>query len=276
MNDRRKSFIGAIRQSVVVLFMLLLATTASGADYVIGEGDSLSIAVWGEKDFTFTAKVRPDGKITVPAIGELTAANMTAQNLQTLLTEKLRTVVKRPVVTVAVTEITNNKAYVFGGGVKSGVFSLNQRVTLMQLLCQIEDVRKADLQHAYLMRGKKKIREDFTKLFIKGNTDEDVVIEPNDAIYIPMGSYYNIYVMGAVTTPKAIEYRDGITVMEAILEAEGFTQFANPNETFIYRKDKDKSIAINVKIKRLMSEGDLTQNVALKPGDYIVVKEGMF
>ena len=74
MNDRRKSFIDAIRQSVVVLFMLLLATTASGADYVIGEGDSLSIAVWGEKDFTFTAKVRPDGKITVPAIGELTAS----------------------------------------------------------------------------------------------------------------------------------------------------------------------------------------------------------
>lgn len=265
-----------IKKVIFILVGLLFATTAFAADYIIGEGDSLSVAVWGEKDFTFTAKVRPDGKITVPAIGELTAANMTARNLQAILTEKLKKVVKRPVVTVAVTEITNNKAYVFGGGVKSGVFPLNQRVTLMQLLCQIEDVRKADLQRAYLMRGKKKIREDFTRLFIKGNTDEDIVIEPNDAIYIPMSARSNINVMGGVLTPKSIEYRDGITVMEAILEAGGFTQFASPNDTYIYRKEKGKDITLNVKIKRLMSNGDLTQNVMLKPGDYIVVKDGMF
>ena len=276
MNDRRKSFIGAIRRAVVVLFVLLLATTAAAADYVIGEGDSLSIAVWGEKDFSFTAKVRPDGKITVPAIGELTAANMTASKLQTILTEKLKTVVKRPVVTVAVIEITNNKVYVFGGGVKSGVFPLTQRVTLLQLLCQIEDVRKADLQRAYVMRGKIKIREDFTRLFIKGNTDEDIVIEANDAIYIPMANLRNIYVIGAVIAPKSIEYREGITIMEAIIEAGGFTAFAKPDVTTIYRKEKDKEVSLTIKLKQLMSQGDLSQNVALKPGDYIVVREGMF
>jgi polysaccharide export outer membrane protein len=179
-------------------------------------------------------------------------------------------------VTVAVTEVTNNKVYVFGGGVKSGVFPLTQRVTLLQLLCQIEDVRKADLQRAYVMRGKKKIREDFTKLFIKGNADEDLVIEPNDAIYIPIASLKNVYVMGAVLAPRSIEYREGITIMEAILEAGGFTAFAKPNETIIHRREKDKDVSLTVKMKQLMSEGDLTQNVALKPGDYIVVKEGMF
>ncbi len=272
-----KTYAGMIRNALYILPVLLFATTALAADYIIGEGDLLQVAVWGEKDFSFTAKVRPDGKITVPAIGELTAANMTAKNLQAILAEKLSFVVKKPVVTVAVTEITNNKAYVFGGGVKSGVFSLNQRVTLLQLLCQIEDVRKADLQGAYVMRGKKKIRENFTRLFIKGNTDEDIVIEPNDVIYIPMNVDNNVYVMGAVTAPKSIEFREGITVMEAILNAGGFTKFASPNDTFIYRKDsRHKDISINVKIKNLMFDGDLTQNLALKPGDYVVVKEGMF
>jgi polysaccharide export outer membrane protein len=277
MKLRRKSYAGLIRKAICILPALLFATTALAADYIIGEGDVLSVAVWGEKDFSFSAKVRPDGKITVPAIGELTAVNMTAKNLQAVLAEKLRVVVKKPVVTVAVTEITNNKAYVFGGGVKSTVFALNQRVTLLQLLCQIEDVRKADLQGAYVMRGKKKIREDFTRLFIKGNTDEDIVIEPNDVIYIPMNIDNNVYVMGAVTAPKSIEYREGITVMEAILNAGGFTKFASPNDTFIYRKDKkSKDVSINVKIKKLMFDGDLTQNLTLKPGDYVVVKEGMF
>jgi len=265
-----------IKKTIFTLAGILFATSLFAADYIIGEGDTLSVSVWGEKDFSFTAKVRPDGKITVPTIGELTAANMTANNLQVILTEKLKSVVRKPVVTVAITEITNNKVYVFGGGVKAGVFTLSQRTTLLQLLCQIDDVRKADLQSAYLMRGKQKLREDFSKLYLKGDAAEDIVIEPNDIIYIPMRADNFIYVMGAVTTPKPIEYHDGITVMEAILSAGGFTQFANPDDTIIYRKDKLKDLAINVKIKRLMNNGDLSQNVTLKSGDYVLVKQGMF
>jgi len=276
MTKMRASAENIIKKALVALAGLLFATAVFASDYIIGEGDTLSVNVWGEKDFSFTAKVRPDGKITVPAIGELTAANMSARNLQVLLTEKLKIAVKKPVVTVAVAEITNNKVYVFGGGVKSGVYTLSQRVTLLQFLCQFEDVRKADLQNAYVIRGKKKVREDFTKLFIAGNTDDDIVIEPNDTIYIPMRVENTIYVMGAVTTPKPIEYREGITVMEAILSAGGFTKFASPNDTFIYRKYKNKDVTINSRINRLMFNGDLTQNVTLKPGDYVLVKEGLF
>jgi polysaccharide export outer membrane protein len=246
------------------------------SDYIIGEGDTLSVSVWGEKDYSFTAKVRPDGKITVPTIGEITAANMTARHLQAILTEKLKTVVRKPVVTVAVTEITNNKVYVFGGGVKAGVFTLTQKMTLLQLLCQIDDVRKADLHDAYVIRGKQKIREDFTSLYLKGNVDEDIAIEPNDIIYLPMRADNFVYVMGAVATPKPVEYRDGITVLEAILDAGGFTQFANPDATTIYRKDRNKDIVLNAKMKRLMVNGDLTQNIPLRAGDYVLVKEGMF
>ncbi len=273
-NDMIKN--DMIKKVLFTLAILLFATSLFASDYVIGEGDTLSVSVWGEKDFSFTAKVRPDGKITVPTIGELTAANMTAKHLQAVLTEKLKVVVRKPVVTVAVTEITNNKVYVFGGGVKGGVFTLGQRMTLLQLLCQIDDVRKADLQSAYVLRGKQKIREDFTNLYLKGNVEEDVVIEPNDIIYIPMRADNYVYVMGAVTTPKPVEYREGLTVMEAILNAGGFTQYANPDATMIYRKDQKKDVAINAKMKRLMINGDLTQNMTLKAGDYVIVKEGMF
>jgi polysaccharide export outer membrane protein len=65
--------------------------------------------------------------------------------------------------------------------------------------------------------------------------------------------------------------------MEAILEAGGFTRFANPNDTTIYRKDENRrEITIPVKLKRLANDGDLKQNEKLKPGDYIVVKESLF
>ena len=54
----------------------------------------------------------------------MTAANTTAKSLQNTLANKLKGIVKNPVVTVIVAEVTNNKVYIFGGGVKSGVYSL--------------------------------------------------------------------------------------------------------------------------------------------------------
>jgi polysaccharide export outer membrane protein len=277
---------------LAALFILLLPAVAAGWDYVIGEGDTLLISVWGEKDLSLSVKVRPDGKITIPAVGEITAANMTPTALQSVITTRLKHIVKTPIVTVALTEITNNKAYVFGGGVTSGVFPLTQRTTLLQLLCQIgqaqsatgtaagasaasASARNADLKNAYVLRNGKKIKQNFQNLFVSGDISEDIVIEPNDAIFIPAHTDKNVYVMGAVITPKAIEYREGLTVMEAILEAGGFTKFASQNDTVIYRKDGAGEITIPVKVKKL-SNGDLSQNAKLKPGDYVVVKEGIF
>jgi polysaccharide export outer membrane protein len=258
--------------------VLLLAPFAVfGGEYLIGEGDTILVSVWGEKDLSLTVKVRPDGKITLPAVGDVAASNMTAKALQTVLTGKLKGIVKNPVVTVTVTEITNNKVYIFGGGVKAGVYSLAQRTTLLQLLCQIEDAKKADLKRAYVQRDGKAVKTDFSKLFIQGDTTEDIAIEPNDVIFIPTNMDKNVYVMGAVITPKFIEFREGLTVMEAILEAGGFTKYASQNDTIIYRKGEDqKEVAIPVKIKKLTNDGDLKQNTKLKPGDYVVVKEGMF
>jgi len=260
----------------VIMLVLLFTSSISAADYLIGEGDTLIISVWGEKDLTVSAIVRPDGMISIPAVGEVTAAHSTVKDLQTTLTGKIGKIVKNPIVTVMVTGITNNKVYLFGGGVKSGIFVLTQRTSLLQLLCQIEDVRKADLKKAYVLRRGTKIKEDFTKLYLEGDVTEDLAIEANDIIYISTNTNKNVYVMGAVNTPKFVEYRDGLTIMEAILDAGGFTKYASQNDTLIYRKDGAREVKISVKMKKLINEGDITQNARLQPGDYIVVKEGIF
>ncbi len=284
-----------MKKSIFIIALILLFTSAvSAADYVIGEGDTLLISVWGEKDLTVPVKVRPDGKITIPAVGEVTAANSTVKDLQAVLTAKIGKIIKNPIVTVTVAEITNNKVYIFGGGVSSRVYSLTQRTTLLQLLCQIGEqqpaadaimggaggasrsAREGDLKNAYVMRNGKKIKQNFYDLFISGNIADDVVIEPNDVLFIPGYNDKNVYVMGAVNTPRSILYRDGLTVMAAILEAGGFTKYASQNDTIIYRKDGARDITISVKIKKLINDGDLTQNARLQPGDYVVVKEGIF
>lgn len=261
----------------VALILFMLSPFASFAgDYVIGEGDGLDIAVWGVKDLTFSVKVRPDGKITVPGLGDVSASGQTPANLQSSLSVKLKELVKNPIVTVTVRDITNSKIYFFGGGVKAGVYDLSRRTTLLQLLCTIGEVKTADLKKSYLLRNGKKIKEDFYKLFISGEIDGDLLLETGDSLFMPLLMDKSVYVLGAVNLPKAIEYRDGMTVMEAILESGGFTKFASQNDTQIRRKEAGAEVSIPVRAKEIINDGKMEQNVKLKAGDYIIVKESMF
>ncbi len=265
-----------LRSLVCTLLLVMLPALVSAGDYVVGEGDGLDVAVWGVKELSFSVKVRPDGKITVPGLGDVVASGYTPTDLQKALAEKLKDLVKNPIVTVTVREITNSKVYIFGGGVKSGIYDLTRRATLLQLLCSIGEVKTADLKRAYVLRNGKKVKEDFHRLFVEGDVADDLVIENNDSLFIPLSLDKNVYVLGAVNAPRAIEYRDGMAVMEAILEAGGFTKFASQNDTIIRRKEKDGERSIPVKAKDLIRDGDLGQNLRLKPGDYVIVKEGLF
>ncbi|MBJ6801413.1 polysaccharide biosynthesis/export family protein [Geomonas propionica] len=263
---------------VLLLSVLLFCAPlwAHGADYVIGEGDSLDISVWGVKELNFPVKVRPDGKITVPGLGEVVASGSTPSQLQVHLGVRLKELVKNPIVTVTVREITNSKVYIFGSGVKAAVVDLSRRTTLLQLLCMLPEVKTADLANAYLLRTGGRVKTDLHRLFIKGDMSQDLVLESNDSIFIPLLVDRSVYVLGAVNLPKAIEYREGMKVMEAILEAGGFSKFADQNDVVVRRKDGDKAQALEVKAKKLFKEGDLSQNIELKAGDYVLVKEAFF
>jgi polysaccharide biosynthesis/export protein len=265
-----------VTMMALLLAIFMLPGLALAGDYIIGEGDVLDVSVWGVKELNVSVKVRPDGKITIPGLGDVKANGVSPQDLQKTLGQRLKELVKNPIVTVTVREITNSKVYVFGGGVKSGIFDLNRRTTLLQVLCLVGDIKTADLRKAYVLRNGKKIKENFYYLFIGGDTSDDIVIESNDSIYIPLLMDKSVYVLGAVNNPKFIEYREGMTVMEAILEAGGFTKFAKQNDTTILRREGNQEKTIPVKAKDLWNDGDMKQNVKLQPSDYVIVKEGMF
>ena len=221
-------------------------------------------------------KVRPDGKITVPGLGEVIASGSTPSALQTSLSLRLKELVKNPIVTVSVKDITNSKVYIFGGGVKATVYELSRRTTLLQLLCTLSELKGADLKKAYLLRDGKKVKSDLYHLFIGGDVADDLLLQSGDALFMPVLLDKNIYVLGAVTTPKAIEYHEGMMVMEAILESGGFTKFADQNDVVVRRKSGKDAVSLEVKAKRLFKDGDLSQNIDLQAGDYILVKESFF
>ena len=146
----------------------------------------------------------------------------------------------------------------------------------MQLLCTFGEVKSADLRRAYLLRNGKKVKEGFYNLFIKGESENDILLETNDSLFIPLLLDKSVYVLGAVNSPKAIEYREGMRVMEAILEAGGFTKFADQDDIVIRRKVGQQEQSLEVKAKKLFKQGDLSQNLVLEAGDYVLVKESLF
>lgn len=249
------------------------AESAADQDYVIGDGDGLMISVWGVPELSVGVSVRPDGKITLPAIGDISASGYTPMKLADKLTEQMKKVVKAPIVTVTVSGITNNKVYVIGGGVPPGINVLTGRTTLMKFMTRFGNYKGADLTRAYLMRDGKKLDVNFYDLLIKGDLANDPVLKSEDIIYVPDIEANKIYIMGAVNSPKLTYHREGYKILDAILEAGGMTKFASENSVQVLRKG---SAPVTVRVKDLMKDGDISQNIYLMPGDFIIVKEGIF
>ncbi len=85
-----------------------------------------------------------------------------------------------------------------------------------------------------------------------------------------------VRVTGAVLRPISIPHRPGMTVLDAILEAGGVTEFAAPDRTMLYRKQEEKTQAYPVRLKRILYRGELDTNYELMPGDIIAVPERRF
>jgi polysaccharide export outer membrane protein len=158
--------------------------------YIIGEQDGLAITVWKEKELSGAVVVRPDGKITVPLVGEIKVVGMTPVQLQTLLGEKLKPFVTVPQVTVAVTEIRSRKVYLIGHAAREGPFMINSSTTVLQIIAQAGGLKDfAKRKKIYILRqnGKEQTRIAFNyDDAIKGkNPEQNILLQPGDTIVVP-------------------------------------------------------------------------------------------
>lgn len=85
-----------------------------------------------------------------------------------------------------------------------------------------------------------------------------------------------IRVTGAVVQPVSSPHRPGMTVLDAVLEAGGLTEFAAPDNARLYRKVNGKINAYHIYLKQVLQRGDLDTNYELLPGDIISIPERSF
>ncbi len=167
-------------------------------DYRIGVDDVLQVTVWRNSELSVTVPVRPDGKISVPLIGDVQAGGNTPMQVAAIIKDKLSAYIREPSVAVILTQLRS---------------------------------------HEFLSR---------------------------------------VRVTGAVRTPRSMPYRQGMTVLDVVLEAGGINDFAAPNRTKVYRKLKNKVEVIDVDLGDILTKGKLGTNIELEPGDVVTVPERLF
>lgn len=167
-------------------------------DYRIGVDDVLQITVWRNPELSVTVPVRPDGKISVPLIGDVQAGGNAPMQVAAIIKDKLSTYIREPNVAVILTQLRS---------------------------------------HEFLSR---------------------------------------VRVTGAVRAPRSMPYRQGMTVLDVVLEAGGINDFAVPNRTKVYRRLKTKIEIIDIDLGDILNKGKLETNVEIRPGDVVTIPERLF
>lgn len=159
------------------------------SDYVIGADDTLHISVWKEPDLTETLPVRPDGKISMPLLNDVTAAGLTPLELKDSITEKLKKYVTDPHVTVVVTGMNSRRVFVTGEVNHTGPMVLLPHMTVLQALAEAGFTQFANPKATYILRSEngRQTKLPFNyKEVVRGNhPEQNIELRPGDTIVVP-------------------------------------------------------------------------------------------
>lgn len=158
-------------------------------NYIIGADDSLKIEVWKEEQLSATLTVRPDGKISLPLINDISAAGFTPMQLAADITSRLTKFVDDPVVNVSVVAVNSKRIFMTGQIGHPGPLAITPGMTILQAIATAGGPGPyGNTKHMYILRGdsnnQRKINFDYNKALKKGDM-QGVSLLPGDTVVVP-------------------------------------------------------------------------------------------
>jgi polysaccharide export outer membrane protein len=245
-------------------------------DYRIGPKDLLEITVFGLPELNQTVRVSEDGSITMSLLGRVEVSGLTAQELEKKLAAILdKQYTKEARVTVFIKEY--QKVSVLGAVGRAGQYELVGPTTLLQIIAQAGGLTAQAMNEIFVYRqapdGKREIIAINLEDLSDGKPDLNIELRPKDIITVPIDRMQNVFVYGEVKTPGAIPYLSSkrITLLQAIAQAGGPTEWAKKSKVVIKRKDRTtgKEMKIRVNLKSMIS--GRVADVVLEEGDVVIV-----
>lgn len=251
--------------------------------YIIGPGDSLQISVWKVPEISGSYDVGPDGAISLPLIGEIHASGETRKSLAAKIQRKLAIEYKTPIVSVHVVKYMSHYVYVIGRVQHPGILVFPDDPTLIKALSLAGGVSQyftsstnagsniiTSLGKASIIRGGNQIIIiDLDDLLLRGKMELDLQLRPGDIINVHWEIDAYVYVMGEVKNPGVYLLRGGMTVLDAVAVAGGYTLDAQAHNVRVVRNASKEPEIFQLDLYDVMKRDDKRQNVKLYNKDIV-------
>lgn len=292
--------------SFLFIFLLAISSIADVFEYTIGATDVLQISVWEQAQLSGTVPVRPDGKITLPLLGDMQAAGLTPMALSNEIAQKLGKFLKGGAqVSVAVVEFNSQKISILGQVSKPGKYNFAIIPSIMEILTEAGGpLPTADLTAVKVFskeQGKRVITVDLDAVLKGEDTLPLPQLHSGDAIYIPpkadepppqepatldtatdveestieddQPSMITIDVLGQVPLPGRLEFEHRPTIVEVLTKAGGVADSFLLGRVRVVRGDATSGGMIVVDVAKFLESGDYSLLPELDSGDIIYVPQ---
>jgi polysaccharide export outer membrane protein len=160
------------------------------SDYVIGPEDVLGVLFWREQEMSGDVAVRPDGKITLPLIGDMDAAGRKPEALKNEIQKAAEKYLADANVTIVVRQLNSRKVFITGQVATPGAHPLSGPRTVMQLIALAGGLTEyADSEHITVMREENGTTKSFKfnyKDVAKGKKlEQNIALRPGDTVVVP-------------------------------------------------------------------------------------------
>jgi protein involved in polysaccharide export with SLBB domain len=246
--------------------------------FTLGPGDKLEIEILGDTSSRAITQVMPDGKIYYNLLPGIDVWGLTLPETRQVLEKALQQYLTSPQVSLQLRGIDSTRVWVLGRVANPGVYPMVAPMTLLEAISNAggsmtstasgttEDL--ADLSHSFVVRNGERLPVNFDRLLTQGDMSQNIYLHPDDLVFLPSSLNRDIYVLGAVRTPKAVARQQG-TLLAAIADAGGPIKNAQLSQVAIVRGSMD-----NPKIA-IVDYGDIAKgkapDVLLEPHDIIYV-----
>ncbi len=154
--------------------------------YLIGVEDVLLIRVWREPEHSALVTVRPDGKITLPLLGDVQAASLTPDKLDAEITQALSRYINNPDVIVSVQAVRSKRYYVTGEVNRPGAYPLVTPITVLEALTLAGGFRDfANKKNITVLRGNQRFKFNYNDVIKGRNMAQNITLQHGDYIIVP-------------------------------------------------------------------------------------------
>ncbi len=247
-------------------------------DHRLGAEDVVAVAVLQAPEMNATVRVAAGGQISLPLVGAVEAAGLTAYELEERLETILRDrYIRHPDVTVRVTEVNSRPVTVGGAVRRPGVFQVRQSATLLNVLSLAGGVSDDAGDVVLIRRGGAGAEAPVEEVPLRPLLDEpaaaaNVRLGPGDIVTVTRAA--TVYVLGAVKKPGAFSLRshDRLTVLRALALVEGPTPTASTGDLVLIRTSDDGERAETTFDLSAIVKGK-APDLAMQPRDILFVPQ---